>query len=65
MYAAKVEAHKVRWYIKNNAHQWETFYYEFTWFFPVDETRTYLVSTLMISFRLASYISVAIKQTLF
>lgn len=27
----------------------ENFYYEFTWFSPVDQTRTYLVSTLMIT----------------
>ncbi|EOA17770.1 hypothetical protein CARUB_v10006159mg [Capsella rubella] len=25
------------------------FYHEFTWFSPVDKTRTYLVSTLMIA----------------
>jgi hypothetical protein len=25
MYAAKVEAHRVGWYMKNNAHHWKTF----------------------------------------
>ncbi|KAF8114952.1 hypothetical protein N665_0030s0001 [Sinapis alba] len=29
------------------------FYYEFTWFFPVDQTRTYLVSILVTIFRSA------------
>ncbi|RID50384.1 hypothetical protein BRARA_H01117 [Brassica rapa] len=33
------------------------FYYEFTWFFPLDQTRTHPVSILMTIFRSVPYVS--------